>query len=161
MKNEIQSYNFCKNALELEKKMRNSYFILAGCLYKIQNEKLYEPHWSSFEEFCWEFKDISSSTVSKLISVYKKFILEFNLSPVKLNNIGYSLLYAIIPVVKTKEDADEWLLKAEELTRSDLSKFIKEKQTGIDMTKCKHKDFYEIRICRDCGERQRIENETT
>lgn len=159
MKIEEQKLKYCNEALEIEKKLRKGFLILAQYLYKIREGKFYEPQWSSWEEYCWEFKEISPATISKMISVYESFVVKYKFRPRKLESIGWNGLYIMLPLITSKKKAQHWLGLANTLSRSDLFKEIKEKKTGIQMVDCPHKDCYIIKICRTCGDRQKQEQE--
>lgn len=159
MKLETEKLKYCNEALEIEKKLRKGFLVLAQYLYKIREGRFYEPQWSTFEEYMWEFKEISPATISKMISVYENYVVKFKFRPRKLEPIGWNALYTMLPVIKSKASAQRWIGTALVLSRQDLFKEIKEKRTGVDMSECKHEDFYEIRICRTCGDRWKNEAE--
>lgn len=150
---EKKRYEYCQSALHIEKKIKKGFVVLAEMLYNIREKNLYEPAWSSFQEFSMEFKEISSSTISKLCSVYEKYVIDYKISPEKLYPAGWTILYQALPLMKSKEDATEFLNKGNILSREDIKKEIKELRTGIDTTKCRHKETYKIEVCSDCGER--------
>lgn len=144
--------NYCDITLKLEEGARTAYLMLAERLYNIRQERLYEPAWSSWQEFTMEFKDMSSSSISKLITVYEKFILEFGYNPSELVKAGgWTKLYQMGKQVKTKAEAEKWLSLAETSSRQDLDKFLVEAKTGVDMHTCAHEHTYTVEICEDCG----------
>ena len=153
---EEKKYTFCKKVLEMESEARSLYLKMGEMLYNIREERLYEPSWESWDEYTLEFKDLSKSSVSKIISIYQTFILKYAVSPEKLQNIGWTKLYSLIPVSTTKKEAMEWIKKADVLTRSDIDKELLEAKNGIEMAKCFHSNAYIIKVCPDCGNKERI-----
>lgn len=151
-----KKYIFCKKVLEMESDARMLYIKMGEMLYNIRNERLYEPAWSSWDEYCMEFKDFSKGSISKVISVYEVFVLKFGINPEKLAEVGWTKLYSLIPMITSKTGALEWIKKANLLTRSDIDKELVEAKTGVEMRKCKHPDAFLIRICPDCGNKERV-----
>lgn len=146
--------DYCDITLTMEEAARGVYLMLAERLYNIRQERLYEPFWSSWQEFTMEFKDISTASISKLIKVYEKFVLEFGFKPLELAKAGgWTKLYQMSGQIHTRADADKWLSLAETSSRQDLDKFLTEAKTGVDMSTCKHTTTYLIRVCEDCGEK--------
>lgn len=154
--NELENLNYCNEALKLETQLRKGFLVLAGYLYNIRENRLYEPQWSSFTEFCWEFKEVSPSTISKMITVYEKFVKQFKFPQGKLEEIGWTALYTISNLSDTKENATYWMQLAKEQNQGDLRKTVKEEMTGESMMNCKHKNTFTIKVCKDCGQKERI-----
>jgi hypothetical protein len=157
MRNEILKLNYCHKALELKKDIEFSYLKLAEMLYNIQLEKLYEPQWSSWLEFCMELR-LSKATVSKLMGIYQIFILKYGFEREEVTVVGWTLLAETLPHIKKKSDAIKWLRNASSLSREHLKKEVVEAKTNVKMYECKHKDTYTIRICRDCKEKWQDED---
>lgn len=147
----MENLKYCKKALELKKEIEASFIKLGEYLYEIKNKNLFLPQWSSWEEYYMELK-MSQNTVNKLIQIYETFILKYNLPPENVVSAGgWSVIAEILPVINSKKDAEEWLHKSTELSRSDLRKELKEEVTGVQMASCKHRNTYTITVCRDCG----------
>lgn len=157
---EIGKQKYCERAVLLEEAGRAMYLTLGEMLHNIRNERLYEPFWGSWQEYCMEFKDLSGSSISKLITIYEVFVLRYGFKIEELaKSGGWTKLYQIALASPTKKDATRWLSKGKVASRSDLMKFLTEAKTGIDMSKCKHKDAYLIRVCPSCGDRHRVYEE--
>jgi len=149
---EQQNKKYCDQTLELEEGVRTVYMLLAERLYNIKNDRLYEPAWSSWYEFTMEFKDLSPASISKLISVYELFVLQYGFKQKELAKAGgWTKLYNIMKRIHSKADAENWLEKAETLSRQDLEKELVIAKTGIEMSECGHTDTYLVRVCRGCG----------
>lgn len=154
---EDENKKYCDSTLELEKGARMVYLMLGERMYTIREQRLYEPFWDTWTEYCMEFKDLSTSAISKIISVYEVFILEYKFTPEELaNSGGWTKLYDILKHVHSKKDALKWLEMAETHSRQDLGKFLIEEETGVSMHECKHTKTYVVRICEDCGERTEV-----
>lgn len=157
---DIGKQKYCQRAVMLEEAGRAMYLTLGEMLFNIRNGRLYEPFWSSWQEYIMEFKDLSGASVSKLITVYEVFVLKYGFKIEELAKAGgWTKLYQLALVSPTRSKAEKWLAKAGVTTRNDLQKFLVEAKTGIDMSTCKHKDAYLIRICPDCGDRHRVYDE--
>lgn len=157
---EVESQSFCEQTLEMEKVISSAFLVLAERLHRIRNEHLYESGWDSWMDFCLEFKELSPSSISKLVSVYQTFIENFGFSKDDLTSAGgWTKLYQISKYVKNKVEAESWLKIAEISSRSDLEKHLKEAKTGVVMAECSHKNTYTVLICEDCGERIRVYEE--
>jgi hypothetical protein len=151
-----KKYIFCKKVLEMESDARLLYIKMGEMLYNIRKERLYEPAWSSWDEYCMEFKDFSQSSISKVISVYETFVLKFDIPAEKLAAVGWTKLYALIPMITSKTGALEWIRKANSLTKADIEKEMVEAKTGVLMSKCKHPDAFLLRVCPTCGNKERV-----
>jgi hypothetical protein len=158
--NELKNYNYCEETISLKKTIESSFLEMGKRLRDIRDKRLYEPQWTSFPEYLAEMK-LSESQASKLINIYNKFVLEYQFTTEEiLQTGGWAVLAEVLPVIRDKESATEWLEKAKNLTMQDLRIEVKERKTGKSMDGCKHENTYTITICRDCGNKQReYENE--
>lgn len=156
---ETANHQFCVETLNLKHDIEKNFIVIGGRLKKIRDENLFQPQYGSFVEYLWEMR-MSEPTASRLINIYEKFIVEYQISPAKVAEAGgWSSLAETLPVVHSREDAEHWLERALVLTKEDLRKEIKEKRTGKLMELCDHSDSYTIKVCRLCGERHRIYDE--
>lgn len=154
---EKKKHEYCKKTLEMEEGARMLYLLLGERLANIREERLYEPFWADWGTFCMEFKDLSPASISKIIKVYQLFVVKLGYSPEKLAKAGgWTKLYAISLHIKTKKDAEKWLALGESQSRQDLGKHLVEAKSGISMSDCKHKNTYVIRVCEDCGNREKV-----
>lgn len=154
---ETKNYGFCQKTIEGINEIESNYLARAEDLHKIRSLSLYRPAWDSFEEFCMELKSLKYTSVMKLVGIHEKFVLNYKISQARIAKAGgWSTVAEILPVIKTKEDAIKWLNTAQDKTREHLRQDIKEAKTGKDMRKCAHKRTYTIRICEDCGMKERI-----
>lgn len=159
--NALQNYSYLTDTIELKKTIEVSFLTLGERLSKIRHEKLWSDGYTSFEEFLEEAK-LSPATASKLINIYQRFFIEWKFPQEKLVEAGgWTVVATLLPVCKTREQAEDWLGRSHLLTRSDMEKEIKELKTGLPMKDCLHTNSYVIRVCRDCGNRERIYEEDT
>lgn len=120
--------------------VRSSYIYLAELLYKVKIEELWK--YLSYESF-WAYVgspeiSLKRGTVYKLLGIYEKFVLEEKVSHDRLIGIDYNKL----DMIKDKVDgnAEEWILKAESLSRSDL------------LGEIKGEEYHAPKYCPFCGE---------
>lgn len=157
MKKELtNNREYCKETLELKKRLESSFLSLGERLMKIRDERLYEGDYDNFAAFCWEAR-LAESTASRLISVYQKFVQEYGLDIGKLSRIGWSSLYALLPMATDKETAEELVEDASEMRRDDVT----EKVRAAKYPNCKHKNTHTITLicCDDCGAKTRKNEE--
>ena len=151
--NELSNLKYCTETVSLKYTIESSFLSLGERLMKIRDEKLFQPQWETFGTYVAELK-MSESSASKLINIYKRFILEYNIEPQKLLKAGgWSVIAEVLPVVHNKRDAISWINKMGELTKEDIRKEILEQKTGITQMNCPHTDTYTIQVCRTCGDR--------
>jgi hypothetical protein len=151
MKNkQLKALDYCNETIILKEQLEEGFVMLGARFLQIRDQEMFKPQWTSFPEYLMEMK-MSESTASKLISIHQKLVMECGLEPKQIAKAGgYTEVYEILPFVKDKKSAEEWLQKAETLTRDDLRKEITEEKTGISMAKCEHKHTRTIEICLDC-----------
>lgn len=152
MSKEIVDVKFCKETIEFKSGIEKSFLFLAERLRRIKQEGLWKGGWTNWEEFVMEMK-MSAATASKLITIYEKFVLEYNIDEDKLANAGWVGLYEVLPLCGTKKEALEAINDVTTLKRDDLREKIRELKNG----ECRH-DWYEIHLkqCSVCGKREKI-----
>lgn len=151
---ESEKHQYCQEGLQLKNKIELDFIKLGEYLYNIREHNMYEPYWSSFDEYTDEM-NLAKATSNKLINIYKQFVLTNKVSSTKLAKIGWSKIAELMTVAK-EENVDEWIDKAEILTQKDLRDEIREARTGIDMSRCRHQNTYTLRICADCGYKEKL-----
>lgn len=152
------AHEYCQETLRLKKNAETLFLAIGERLHQIRMRELYKPFWSSFEEYCMEFK-WEGSTASRLINIYKKFVLEYHIAPAELVATGgWTVLAEVLPVVKNKEDAVKWVRATQELSRADVRREIATAKRALpEDLRCRHpesKATY-IRIC-ECGCKEQI-----
>lgn len=111
--------NIIDHAIHLRNEVEVKFLELGKCLSEIEREKLWHGGFSSFAEFVERGLRMSKSNASMLISVYETYVQHYNVLPVKLSQVGYSNLYAAIPLLKD-DNVEEVLEKAGTLSRREL-----------------------------------------
>lgn len=125
---------------------------------KIRDEQLFLATHSSFVEFLWEAK-LTESTASKMINIYAHFIVGLNIDEqLLLDAGGWTTVYLIKDLAKDKESAEEWLLKAKQLSPKDFKIVVAEAKSGKSQDECEH-DFLNLRVCQKCPYKEKIFDE--
>lgn len=129
-------------------------------IHQIHSDKLYkvllgdeEAPWSAYlgqNEVYY-----STSKVYTMDKVYGKFIVELGVDNQVLKEIPLSKLSNLIGVV-TKENVEEWLTKARELTGQDFNDELRKATGKISYLECPHKNEVDYKICQSCGYRHKI-----
>lgn len=149
---------FCNATVGFEENIGLAYIELGRRLLLIRDERLYADQWDTFEEYVQEFRNISASTASKLITIYDVFVYQYKFTAKKLAAVrGWTLLAEIASIVTTREEAMDWVHKAATLTRSHLRAEVTEAKTGKLQKDCKHKNVAYLMVCVDgCGFKERV-----
>lgn len=161
MKKEIvKSLDFCTRTIAFKHFIETQWIELAGQLKEIRDKGLYQGRWDSFEDFLTDpTMGMDKGTASKMITIFEKFILDYHIHESKIAQVGgWSKVAEILPAVKDKKSAEDWLEKAASLSKADLRKEINEEKNPESIG-CKHKNSYKVVMCccRDCGNKE-IEN---
>jgi len=147
--------DFCEDAINKKHFLEMQWLELCAMLKEIRDKDLFAGRWDTFEDFLTDpAMGMDKGTASKMINIHEKLTLEYKVKPTMIANAGgWSKVAELLPTVKNKEDAEAWLAKAAVLSKSDLRKEIKEEKTGIQMSKCRHRNSYKVVMCccRDCG----------
>lgn len=115
-------------------------------LYVISESKLWDNgQYSSFGEFVEQACGISESLSSKLIKVYKYYVVENGVSPLKLANLDSEKAYLAINLNGQPEHK---LLKASEWNRQELKDALAEGPNGEE---CGHKVLIIKHQCKACS----------
>jgi len=145
MESEIIAHTRCQEAIALESKIGGNFLELAARLYEIKGRRLYETEYTTWGAFCEEFRSLSISSISKLLTVYELYVLKYQIEQEKLITAGgWSLLYKARKMAQTKEEAeriiDELGIQASSHARSHAV-----------VPYCDHVETYQVTVCKDCG----------
>lgn len=148
--------------LELKQHGEALFIELGKRLHTIRERELFKPSWETFEDYCEEFK-WKPSTASRLINIYSRFVLEYQIPPKRLAEAGgWTVLAEILPIVKNKADAETWIDKTTTHSRADIRKDIQEARGTLpEDQNCKRHEWYMIRICRKCGTKEQVYDAAT
>lgn len=160
----VQPLPFCENTIKFKQSIEVGFLDLAARLKSIRDKHLFDGRWETFNDYLADPKmNLDKGIASKLITIYERFILEYQVAPEKLVPIGYSKVYEILPAIKNKKDALEWLQTASETSRADLKILLREKESGVEQMKCDHpKSFGYVVVfhgCRKCGSEHMVSKE--
>lgn len=151
MKNVITAY--VKETLALRDQIEGAFLTLGERLDKIRVDSLWKGAYESWSEFLEEMR-ISEATASKMILVFRTYVLEYKLPITRLQKAGWSNLYTAIPLLKAGNSIDEILEKAMTLRRADIQSEVREKEAGDH----KHDwETYKFRMCKVCKTREMVE----
>ena len=147
-------FALCDRAEKLRQSIETSFLALGETIKKIRDNNAWEGKYEDFADFVENGLKMNQGTASKLVKIYDTFIEKYGFPREKLIETSWTHLYQVIPLIENKGDAEEWIDKASTLTRTDLGREIKERQTGKDMGICDH-DWEEITMlkCRNCGQK--------
>lgn len=140
---------YCKETMALKTGIEVSFLELGKRLRIIRDERKFEAGWETFDDYLIEMR-MTKGTASKLINIFEKFVLEYKYPVQRLAAVGWSPLSEVLPIVKTKKDAERWIKAAENNPLRELRDELREHKTGVDPLKCKHKETIVIRICKAC-----------
>ena len=150
-------YQYCQKAIAIKHQVEGNFMQLAEALYNIKTKGLWEEAYSSWDEFRDEIK-LSDATISKLMKIYALFVVEYGFTTKQLSDAGgWSVLAETMPLIGSRSDAEAWLHKSTTLSLRDIRKEVLEAKLGVSATtECKHSNSYVIRVCPDCGTRERL-----
>lgn len=153
----IKPLEFCAHTIAFKHFIETQWLDLAGQLKQIRDKELYLGRWDNFEDFLLDpTMGMDKGTASKMITIFEKFILEYKIKESKIAQVGgWSKVAEILPVVKDKKSAEEWLENAASLSKTDLRQQIKEERNPESIS-CKHKNTYKVVMCccRDCNNKE-------
>lgn len=152
LKTEQQQHEFLEETREMAITTSFANILLAGRLYRIKEEKLWQAGYDSWDDYLMDLK-VKPAKATKLMKVHKKFILDYGIKPEKAAEVGYTVLYNAHNVIEDKEDAKEFVENAIKMTSTDTTRIIEERKAVNKIEDCEHKNTYTVRICKDCGDR--------
>ena len=135
---------YCDETLQLIHGIEKSFLELGKRMMKIRDEQLWEGRFTSFAEFLEE-AGMTEGTASKLIKVYQRFILEYNINPDTLAKISWTKLYTLLPLIKDKAEAQEKIENLGLMSRQDVENEIRD----IKHPDCHH-EWVSLEKCVNC-----------
>jgi hypothetical protein len=110
--------------LEANKLIEENYLRLAKLLSEAYHKDFYQEwQFKDFREYCEAELDIQYRKAMYLVDIWDK-VKSLNLSPAKVAKLGWSKMKDIASVM-TKENAKDWMDKAEKMTTRDLTEAVK------------------------------------
>ncbi len=136
-----------KSICELRDNIALGFLNLGKLCKEVKEDRIYTGlGYETFEEYLASV-GLSRASVYRFIQIYERFVLGWGVAPDRLAPIGWSKLGDILPV-STEENREEWLSKAESLTRSDLITEIRG-ETGRAV--CENHEYESVMKCKVCG----------
>lgn len=112
-------HDYVEKLKSLKATVQANLIAMGGLLYEIQQSRMYEGQYETWEEFLGSPEiSFSRSTAWKAMTVYETFVMKFSMLD-KITGIDVDKLYAIAAVVDT-DNIREWIEKAVVLSRSDV-----------------------------------------
>ena len=149
----ITNLDYCSKTIEIKTNIEKGFLVLGERLHNIREKELWQGGWSNWEEFLMELK-VNPSTASRLMSIYRKYVLEYKMDTKLLAQASWSNLYEAIPICTDKEKAIELVESMAIWKPGELKEKIRDTLKGG----CNHEWFeLHLRQCRECGKREQIE----
>ena len=116
-----KAFELHKRIVGLKNQIMENFLELAANLRVMKKHRVYETlGYDTFEAYLGSPElGFSRSTVYRLIEIYGTFCEKYNVAPGRLQGIHWTKLREILPVVD-ENNYEQWLSKAEGLSRSDL-----------------------------------------
>ena len=155
-----KNHEFCKILLGRKERLESDFVGFIVDLRMVKQNRLYEPFWSDFDEYLHELR-IEETAANKYFKLLEHYCDKLQLSTSQLQTEivaigGWNAAYELRNAITSKRKMKEWFGKARVLTVRDLRKELKEIGAIKPRTKCEHKDTFTIKICRDCGNKERV-----
>lgn len=158
--NQTEIYKVWRETKELKHANRNLDLELARRLLFLKRENRYrhitgDPR-STWGEFLSDPElQISWEKARRIMRIYEVYIEGYGLKDEEINGIDQRSLLKLSTIID-KDNVRDWLLKAKNLSRSDLKRELK--FGDIDVMTCKHNysKTHETMECSKCGEINKI-----
>lgn len=151
-----KNYDYCQDTIAFTKGIAEHFLTLGERLARIRQEELYKPGWETWQDFLEEMH-MPESVASRLVNIYLKFVVQYQIPRQKLLSMGgWSDLSEILPYANSKKEVEEMIDTLAPLRRQDRRAVLQEKKTGLPMKDCRHRRAYIIKICPECPYREKI-----
>lgn len=137
---------YLRETIDLVKSIETRFLELGARLYKIKEEKLYVGTYDNFQEFL-STANITFGHASKLMAVHRHYVVENQIEPQKLAQVGASNLYEAIPFIES-DGVKMAVAKAQTLSRSEILEEKRQNKHGEHIHE--PKDNRRFAIC-GCG----------
>lgn len=137
----------------MEGTIQDNFLTLAAMLSEIEKNRLYEQEYGSMHAFAEEFKTLSHGSISKLIQVYDKAIVEWQVPREDVLKVGWTNAYMII------KERNPSTPRRAMLAFKEVAEFAgSDTRAEIKAPGCSCEDCFEIilRQCRKCGKRTKV-----
>lgn len=137
--------DFLRDTIDLIRQIETRFLELGARLFQIRENRLWENTYDSYQEFLDSAK-ISKGNASMLAAIHKAYVIDGGVTHEKLAQVGYSNLYAAIPLIES-DGIEKAVEKARLLTRDEIKQEVREELHG----ECEHPEV--IQICTTCHKR--------
>jgi hypothetical protein len=141
----MNNANFLRDTVDLVKQIETRFLELAARLFQIHSRQLWQGTYETYQEFLDTAK-VSKGNASMLEAIHETYVVNGGVSHERLARVGYSNLYAAIPLIESK-GVEKAVEMARTLTRSELKEEVREDKHG----ECGHTEI--IQICATCHKR--------
>lgn len=158
---EKDAFQFCEETKILKQRIEKGGLELAKRLCFIKQNNLAEGQYGGFDLYLDEIK-LKKATADHMMRVYQRFCMDFGIDEATVVEAGgYTRLYELLPLAKTKETALEALQIASQLESRESIKAMVKKQMagGEEIPDCAHEEsecFY-LRVCKACGLKEKVD----
>jgi hypothetical protein len=151
--NELTDIQLLDRCSEAFKSVRTSLYEACAYLYQIEQNGAWEGKYSSFSEYVEQECQISRGQASKLLTVWRYFVIERGVSQAKLEKIDAEKLYLATKLPQETfsgvRSPDDLLTIAREWSRQDFRDELASHE-GVD---CGHPEGKRIVLCGICSKR--------
>jgi hypothetical protein len=144
-------YEYCQETAKILGKNDEIFVAVGERMCYIKEFKLYQPYWEGWGDYIMDLGE-DSTKISRYMRIHKRFTMN-GIPAETLKKIKYSKLVFILPMVKTKEEAEVWTELALQHPTNILNQMIAEKKTGLKITDCDHEGSYLLRHCEICKQK--------
>lgn len=157
---EKDAFQFCEETKILKQRIEKGGLELAKRLCLIKQNNLADGQYGGFDLYLDEIR-LKKATADHMMRVYQRFCLDFGIDEATVVEAGgYTRLYELLPLAKTKETALEALTIASQLeSRESIKTMVKQQMAGGEnIPDCQHPDSecFHLRVCKACGDKQRV-----
>lgn len=145
--------DYLRDTIDVVKQIETRFFELGKRLWRINQEKMWQGEYDSFHQFLNEI-GVNHGMATMLMKNYQYYILEGKQKPKDLIEVGYSKLYAAIPLIE-QDGLSDTLVRTETLSRGEIIDEIKARKYGEHVHQ--PKDNARYAFC-ECGKLIRVED---
>ena len=115
-------------AVKYNKNLDTNTAVLASCLYELNRNELYRKKWGfdNFKEFVdKKIPNCGHRKAFYLVAIFQ-FIKDNRISKDIIDEVGWSKLKEIVPILKNGASLSKWIQKARTMSRTELQNKVRE-----------------------------------
>lgn len=152
---QLSNHEYIEQTIALKEQLEEGWIVLAERLLNIQSKQMWRGSYDSWGLFLQDM-GIPETTASKMIRVYKYFVLEAGVGAdeMKRLKLGWTNLSIFLPRIEEgmkPKEIKELFDEVAPLDRTDAMRTYQEMKTGKKMAECKHLHVKHFTACQDCG----------